>query len=187
MARTQIRGVRILDGSIQRDDLNVDVAGQAVIRRLIAGSNITIDSSTGVDSGTGDVTISATLPPGSGNTLWSGSGAPSAETGSDNDFYIDTANGKLYKKISSAWEEQMDFVIETEDYGNYFFISSGAPTAETGIDDDVYLDLSNGKVYKKLSGTWTEQVDLATQAEADAVSNEEAAFSIAMAIVFGGR
>lgn len=59
MARTQIRGQQILDGSIKRKDLNVDDPTHAVIRRVIAGTGVTI-SSTGVISGTGDVTINAT-------------------------------------------------------------------------------------------------------------------------------
>ena len=58
MARTQSTGQQILDGTVQRTDLDSVTAGQAVIRKIIAGTNITI-SSTGVDTGTGDVTINA--------------------------------------------------------------------------------------------------------------------------------
>jgi hypothetical protein len=59
MAQTQVRGTQVLDGSVQRSDLDVATAGQAVIRKVIAGSNVTI-TSTGADAGTGDVTINAT-------------------------------------------------------------------------------------------------------------------------------
>jgi hypothetical protein len=136
MARTQIRGTRIADGSITKDDLNTDTAGKAVITKIVAGSNVTLDASTGVDDGTGEVTISAELPQGSGNSLYSGAGVP--------------------------------------DVG-------------LGANDDYYVDVNTGKIYKKTSSVWNEEVDMATQAEADAVSQQEAAFSIAMAIVFGGR
>lgn len=59
MATTQVRATQILDGSVQRVDLDVSTAGNAVIRKVIAGTNITL-TSTGADSGTGDVTINAT-------------------------------------------------------------------------------------------------------------------------------
>lgn len=58
MAATLIRGKQVLDEGIQRSDLNVTTAGEAVIRKAIAGAGITL-TSTGVDAGTGDVTISA--------------------------------------------------------------------------------------------------------------------------------
>jgi len=53
-----LTGDDILDGSVQRKDLDVSTPGQAVVRRIIAGTNISIGS-TGIDSGTGDVTINA--------------------------------------------------------------------------------------------------------------------------------
>lgn len=61
MARTQFTGTQVTDGSIQRADLDVTTAGSAVLRKVIAGTNITF-TSTGPDAGTGDVTISDTAP-----------------------------------------------------------------------------------------------------------------------------
>jgi hypothetical protein len=58
MAVTLLRGLQVVDGSIQRADIDVTTAGQALIRKLIAGAGITLVS-TGVDAGTGDVTVSA--------------------------------------------------------------------------------------------------------------------------------
>lgn len=60
MPVTGLRGRQILDGDVTRADLNTTTASQAVITRLIAGNNISI-TSTGVDSGTGDVTVNATV------------------------------------------------------------------------------------------------------------------------------
>ena len=58
MPVTNVRGGRqIVDGSIIRDDLNITTSGQALIRRLLVGTGISFVSSTGADSGTGDVTI----------------------------------------------------------------------------------------------------------------------------------
>lgn len=59
MARTQLTGLQINDGTVQRADLDATTAGNAVVKKVIAGTNITF-SSTGVDAGTGDVTINAT-------------------------------------------------------------------------------------------------------------------------------
>jgi len=56
MARTQLSGSQVTDGSIQRTDLDAATAGSAVLRKVIAGAGITM-SSTGPDAGTGDVTI----------------------------------------------------------------------------------------------------------------------------------
>ena len=58
MARTQITGQQVGDGTVQRADLDVSTAGSAVIRKVLAGTGVSLVS-TGPDSGTGDVTISA--------------------------------------------------------------------------------------------------------------------------------
>lgn len=57
MPVTQFKSGQI--GSVQRNDLDTTTAGEAVIRKLIAGTGTTI-TSTGVDAGTGDVTVTAT-------------------------------------------------------------------------------------------------------------------------------
>ncbi len=59
MARTQLTGREIRDESVQRDDLDIVTPGQAVITKIIAGTNISIFSS-GIDIGTGEVTVNAT-------------------------------------------------------------------------------------------------------------------------------
>lgn len=59
MAVTNVRGRQLKDDDVLRQDLNTTVSGSAVIRKIIAGTNISL-SSTGVDAGTGDVTISTT-------------------------------------------------------------------------------------------------------------------------------
>jgi hypothetical protein len=69
MPQTRIRGSVIEDGSILRADLNTVTPGSAVITKVLAGSGISI-TSTGVDAGTGDVTINA-----------SGGGSPGGVTG----------------------------------------------------------------------------------------------------------
>lgn len=56
---TDIKGDQIRDGEVGRAELDILTSGQAVIRKIIAGANVTIGW-TGVDEGTGDVTINAT-------------------------------------------------------------------------------------------------------------------------------
>ena len=59
MGATQLTGKQVSDGSVQRQDLDVTNAGFAVIRKILAGIGISLSSS-GVDAGTGDVTVSVT-------------------------------------------------------------------------------------------------------------------------------
>jgi hypothetical protein len=90
MARTEVTGRQIKDSTVQRDDLDIATAGQAVVRKIVQGSGVTI-SSTGADSGTGDVEISATggiigadftaseaLGAGDLVNIWNDSGTPKA-------------------------------------------------------------------------------------------------------------
>lgn len=58
MGRTQVPSFQIGDGEVKRADLNTTTSGSAVVARIIQGTGITLSSS-GTDSGTGDVTISA--------------------------------------------------------------------------------------------------------------------------------
>ena len=51
-----IKGEQIQDGTVCRIDLNTTTIGQAVATKIIQGNNINI-SSTGADSGTGDITV----------------------------------------------------------------------------------------------------------------------------------
>lgn len=56
MPRTNVGGEQIRDETIKRPDLNVSETGKAVITKVIAGVGCTT-SETGVDPGTGDVTV----------------------------------------------------------------------------------------------------------------------------------
>lgn len=56
MAKTEVRSEQLKDGSVGRDDLNAADTGKAVVRKIIAGTALTLGS-TGPDAGTGDVTV----------------------------------------------------------------------------------------------------------------------------------
>ncbi|WP_394999739.1 hypothetical protein [Acinetobacter sp.] len=77
MARTVVGGAQVKDGSIQRADLDVTTVGSAVIAKVVQGTNITI-SSTGGDSGTGDVTINAAQQVATTSSMLKGNGAGTA-------------------------------------------------------------------------------------------------------------
>lgn len=62
MPRTEVRSEQIKDDGICREDINITIAGRSLIRKIIAGINISL-SSTGADSGTGDVTVSLVSNP----------------------------------------------------------------------------------------------------------------------------
>src|SRR5262245_23480303 len=72
MPPTTIRGAQVLDGSVQRTDLDSTTVGQAVVRKIVQGSGVTL-SSTGADSGTGDVTVSSPVSTDTGNIATLGS------------------------------------------------------------------------------------------------------------------
>ena len=61
MARTQQESIDILDGAIKRSDTNSTETGEAICEKVLPGVGVGI-SSTGVDSGTGDVTVNNTAP-----------------------------------------------------------------------------------------------------------------------------
>lgn len=56
MAVTNVRGRQLKDDDVLRQDLNTTTAGSAVVRKVVQGTGLSF-SSTGVDAGTGDVTI----------------------------------------------------------------------------------------------------------------------------------
>ncbi|MCR4330049.1 MAG: hypothetical protein NUV65_05915 [Candidatus Roizmanbacteria bacterium] len=62
MGATQVVSSQLKDGDVRRADLNTTVNNSAVITKLIAGTNISI-SYTGVDVGTGDVTVNLIANP----------------------------------------------------------------------------------------------------------------------------
>lgn len=87
MALTNIRGKQIQDGTVQRADLDTSTIGQAVVAKIVQGTNISL-SSTGGDSGTGDVTISSP-------TVVSTDSGNQATIGSDSRIYVPDPTPKI--------------------------------------------------------------------------------------------
>lgn len=61
MAITQLKTTQIGTNAVNRDDLDVTTTTKAVVVKVIAGTNVTLGS-TGVDAGTGDVTVNWSQP-----------------------------------------------------------------------------------------------------------------------------
>lgn len=87
MARTQLNGAQIANGTIGRADIDAVTAGNALILRLLsADANLLISSSTGPDSGTGDVSIALGFIP--QGALIKNSSADASVTGFAADTYL---------------------------------------------------------------------------------------------------
>ena len=70
---------QIPSNSVRRDNINTTTSGEAVIRKVIAGTNISV-TSTGADAGTGDVTVNAASIFGL-NVPWAVSGRLTLQSG----------------------------------------------------------------------------------------------------------
>jgi len=79
----------VLGGSVIRYNLNTTTPNQAVIRKIIAGNGIII-TSTGVDAGTGDVTISVDVSGSGGSGGGTGGGTGGGGTGGGSSTSIGT-------------------------------------------------------------------------------------------------
>ena len=92
MPPTLIRGLQVLDGSVQRADHDTTTVGQATVTKLVQGSNITL-SSTGADAGTGDVTVAVSYPAWTSYTATVTPGAGTITTQNNTSAYLQI--GKL--------------------------------------------------------------------------------------------
>lgn len=110
---------------------------------------------------------------GSGNAIFTGSGAPNDATGSQGDIYINTANGALYQKGASTWGSPVanltgpagadgsDGAAGADGSdgadgadGATILLSNGAPDDGDGVDGDININTVNGALYQKAGGTW---------------------------------
>lgn len=97
-----------------------------------------------------------------GNTVLSGSGAPSGGTGVDGDFYIDTAAAEIYgPKTAGVWGSPTSLTgpagpagADGAD-GNTVLSGTAVPSAGLGVDGDFYLRTTTFSMYgPKTAGSW---------------------------------
>lgn len=100
MAATTVRGAQVRDGTVQRADLDIATVGQAVIRKLVQGTGVTL-SSTGADAGTGDVTVNATAS-GFNPAVDAAFTAPQTITVDDAQTAVDTTVLSLIKRSTGT-------------------------------------------------------------------------------------
>lgn len=137
MPVTGVRGRQILDGDVFRNDLNTTTSGSAVITKIIAGTNITI-SSTGVDAGTGDVTINATAS--SSGATWVKEAVVVATTGNITLSGTQTIDGVAVSTNNRVLVKNQT----TASQNGIYIVNAGAWTRAT--DSDTSLEVASSLV-----------------------------------------
>ena len=116
-----------------------------------------------------------TGPQGTPGTVWySGAGAPASGTGIDGDYYLNTATGDVYHKVSGAWGSPIENLTGPTGPtgaagptgstgpqgtpGSVWYHGAGAPTTLHN-DGDYYLNTSNGDVYTQTAGSWGSPIE----------------------------
>jgi hypothetical protein len=101
-------------------------------------------------------------PAGIDGSRWlHGNSAPGAGTGNDGDYYLDTVTYDVFNKAAGLWTKVGNIKGSPGSVGaagSKWFNASGVPGVSTGADGDYYLDVSNGDVYRKSSGSWQSPV-----------------------------
>ncbi len=95
-----------------------------------------------------------------GGGMRSGAGVPAANLGIIGDLYINSNDGKLYKKTAvNVWTFQYD---TTGPGGDTWLDGAGVPAGSLGSVGDYYLNSANGDYYKKTgAAAWTKQGNIA--------------------------
>ena len=151
---------------------------------------VTFASNDGLEFDTGDLRGATGAAGADGATWSSGADVPANSTGTDGDFFFETDTDKVWKRISGTWTEVADLTGATGATGaqgpqgdtgatgaqgpqgdtgatgaagaDGATWSSGAdvPANSTGTDGDFFFETDTDKVWKRISGTWTEVADL---------------------------
>jgi hypothetical protein len=128
MSRTLINAHEaIKSDSIFRSLLNTDTPGSAVTTKILSGSNITIGY-TGIDSGTGDVTINSVCASYISDT-------PPA-TPANNQIWWNSSDGQLYIYYSSQWIQTSTIsgANTLSIFQSYSYTSTSGQTTFSGSD-----------------------------------------------------
>ena len=92
-----------------------------------------------------------------GAKWYQGSGTPSSGTGANGDYYLNTANGDVYQKVSGSWTSVGNIKGGTGaagadgskwSSGTALSGTSGSITGFAGSVNDQYLNTSTGNTYK---------------------------------------
>ncbi|WP_445665694.1 hypothetical protein [Fodinibius sp. AD559] len=98
-----------------------------------------------------------------GSMIYSGSGAPGSDVGSNGDYYLNTDNGEMYgPKDDSGWGNPI-IVLQGEDGedGSQIHSGTGAPASSLGSVGDYYLDKDTYELYgPKTDQGWGSPINL---------------------------
>lgn len=90
----------------------------------------------------------------------------------ENDFFLDTSTGNIYKRLSSSWSLEMNILGPAGPAGpagptgpigptgpagtpgSEWLSGTGVPNNANGNDGDWYIDLNNEWKYEKVAGVW---------------------------------
>jgi hypothetical protein len=161
------------------DDLNGDVlnAQAAADAAAIAAQNA-LDANTAAQQAANDAAQSAQDAADSAaaaaasaalaSTWFTGSGAPGALLGDDNDLYLDTDTSDVYQKLAGTWTLVENIAGSTGPQGaqgdpgpagaqgTFWYTGSTAPAGGLGNLDDLYLRTTTGEFFRKTGvSTWT--------------------------------
>ena len=90
-------------------------------------------------------------------TWRSGAGAPAGGLGINGDFYLNTTNGDVYLKTAGTWAVVINIIGADGANGvnaGVLMNGAGAPAVGLGVDNDYYINLTNGDLYYKSGGAW---------------------------------
>lgn len=107
MSSTLVRKSQIRPLNIVRSDINTTTSGSALITKIIAGTGLTLSSSTGVNPGTGDVTVALSIA--TASTLGGvkiGSGLTIAVDGTISVTSVSTSWGSITGLLSNQLDLQ---------------------------------------------------------------------------------
>lgn len=159
MAVTQSRGRQIRDDDVGREDINVTTIGRALIRKIIQGTDISI-SFTGVDSGTGDVTINLSFASRPANTVLA---APNGSAGIPTFRTLVAADipELLLDKLPDAWVKRSVRAATTANItlsGTQTVDGIALVAGDRVLVKDQSTPSQNG-IYVVAAGAWTRAAD----------------------------
>lgn len=151
---TGFRSEQIRDGEVKRADLNTTTTGSAVITKIIAGTNISI-TSTGVDAGTGDVTIDAT-----------GGTASLTQITSQTVSGASVGDPVYWNNSNSRWEQATSATVKPSGIyvGSSIVVLSGYATGLSGLTAGNFYYMGNsGGLTTTVTGTKVGQAKSTTE------------------------
>ncbi len=92
------------------------------------------------------------IPGQDGTLIYTGTTDPDNGTGVENDLYINTTTGSLFKKVGGSWGTSL-LTIKGGN-GTIWRTGTGVPSNGIGQINDYYLDVQNGNVYGPKTSVW---------------------------------